>query len=91
LDLTAVSIIDCAGVEILRDVIHGVHEQGGHVGISRPWRLSRAIGALVGAEGFVFISLACAGAIDWFHERHPIEPETRTASRCARPNERQGQ
>jgi anti-anti-sigma regulatory factor len=68
LDLTHVSDLDPEGSEIIRDVIGCVHEQGGRVAISRPWRLARALLGLVDTGGFVFLSLSPAGAIAWLNQ-----------------------
>jgi anti-anti-sigma factor len=73
LDLTDVSLIDAEGLNVLRNVIHRVHEQGGRVAISRPWRVASSILQLVGTEGFVFLALSPAGAIAWLNrpDNHP--------------------
>jgi ABC-type transporter Mla MlaB component len=70
LDLTEIKVIDTEGVETLRDVIRCVHEQGGRVALSRPWRLAKPILGLVGTRGFVLLALSPAGAISWL-DQHP--------------------
>jgi anti-anti-sigma factor len=73
LDLTGVSLIDAEGLNVLRNVIRHVHEQGGRVAISRPWRVASPVLQLVGTEGFVFLALSPAGAISWLNhpDNHP--------------------
>ena len=65
LDLTEASLIDEDGLRVLRDVIRGIHEHGGLVAISRPWRLAEVVSGLVGTDGLVFLAISTAGAISW--------------------------
>jgi len=75
LDLTDVLALNVEGVDVLRYVIGRVHEHGGQVAISRPWRLSTKVSALVGTEGLTFLSLSPAAAIAWLAE-HPLVDTT---------------
>ena len=69
-DLTEVTVVDVEGVEALRDVIRCVHEEGGRIAISRPWRLARPILDLIGVDGLVYLALSPLGATEWFNQ-HP--------------------
>jgi anti-anti-sigma factor len=67
-DLSDITRVDFEGVALLRDAIRTVHEHGGRVAITRPWRLARALMSLVGAQGLVLFALSSAGALAWLQE-----------------------
>jgi anti-anti-sigma factor len=74
LDLGDVTMVDFDGVAILRDVIRCVHDHGGQVAISRPWRLARALLGLLDAEGLVLVALSATGGVAWLSEHPILEP-----------------
>jgi anti-anti-sigma factor len=68
LDLRDVTTMDLEGVATLRGVIRSVHENGGRIAISRPWRLATVLLGLMDADGLVLVALSATGAVAWLDE-----------------------
>jgi anti-anti-sigma factor len=71
LDLVELTALDAEGVEVIREVIDNVYRHGGHVAISRSWRLAVRMTGLMGTNGLVFLSFLPASSVEWLDRLPP--------------------